>query len=123
MFDVSFDGIGTGGTVTFLKGAGVTVDNEDHVGKISGSRTVDACDAEDVFYGVIGRVDEENGILGLERKGMNEVAYTGAVSAGWVELVADGSGGVKEPATAGTGRTFHVVDVNETDSLLMLDLG
>jgi hypothetical protein len=76
-----------------------------------------------VFYGVIGVVEEENGVLGLARDGFHEVAYTGTITAGRVELVADGDGGVKAPATAGTGRYFQVVEVNSTDGLLTLDLG
>ncbi|MCP3942209.1 MAG: hypothetical protein GY710_12085 [Desulfobacteraceae bacterium] len=123
MFDISFEGIGLTGTVTFLKGIGVTVANENHVGKLSAAQTVDVCDAEDVFYGVIGKVEEENDILALERHGMNEVSFTGTITPGYKELVADGAGGVKEPASAGTGRMFHIVEVNDGDKLLMLDLG
>jgi len=123
MFDVSFEGIGNTGTITFLIGAGITVANENQVGKLSAGQTIDVCDAEDVFYGVIGKVDEGAGILGLERHGMKEVSYTGTITPGYKELVADGSGGVKEPASAGTGRMFHIVEVNDTDKLLFVDLG
>ena len=124
MFDVSFEGVGKDhGHVTFLKGAGVTVANENHVGKLSAGQTIDVCDAEDVVYGVIGKVDEGAGILGLERHGMNEVSYTGTITPGYKELVADGLGGVKAPTEAGTGRMFHIVEVNSTDKLLFLDLG
>ncbi len=123
MFGVSFEGIGLDGTTTFLKGAGVTVANENHVGKLSGAQTIDVCDAEDVFYGVIGKVDEESSILALERRGFNDVSYSGTITPGWKELVADGSGGVKEPASAGTGRMFHVVEADDTAKILWLDLG
>ncbi|OGV50940.1 MAG: hypothetical protein A2X49_15340 [Lentisphaerae bacterium GWF2_52_8] len=123
MWDVSFEGICLDGTVTFLAGSGVTVDNEGHVGKLSAAKTINVCSAEDVFYGVIGKVEEKAGVLALERRGMNPVPYTGTIAAGWKELVANGSGGVKPPATPGAGRMFHVVDVNATDGLLVLDLG
>jgi len=109
--------------VTFLAASGVTADNQGHVGKVSAAKTVDVCEAEDVFYGVVDGVDEDNGILSLERKGLNDVAYTGTITPGWKELVANGAGGVKAPTTAGTGRYCHVVDVNATDNILTLDLG
>jgi hypothetical protein len=121
MFEVSVKGIGKNGAVTFLAASGVTVVNEGHVGKIGAAKTVDVCEAEDVFYGVIEKVDV--GILAMERRGLNDVSYTGTIASGWKELVADGSGGVKAPVSAGTGRFFHVVDVNTTDKILTLDLG
>jgi hypothetical protein len=123
MFDVSFEGIGNTGTITFLSASGVAVANENQVGKLSAGQTIDVCDAEDAFYGVIGKVDEAAGILGLERHGMKEVSYTGTITPGYKELVADGLGGVKAPTVAGTGRMFHIVEVNSTDNLLFLDLG
>jgi len=123
MWNLSFKGIGCSGGVTFLKGAGVTAANQGQVGKVSGNKTVDVCSAEDVFVGVIRKVEEKNGILALERDGFQEVSYTGTIAAGYKELVADGNGGVKAPASAGDGRHFHVVDVNTTDKRLTLDLG
>lgn len=123
MFDVDFRGIGCSGLVTFLAASGLTKDNEGEVGKLSAAQTVGSCDAEDVFYGVIGVVEEDNDVLGLARDGFHEVAYTGTVAVGWKELVADGDGGVKPPATAGTGRYFHVVEVDSTNGFLTLDLG
>ena len=123
MFDVDFRGIGCSDLVTFLAASGLTKDNEGQVGKLSAAQTVGVCTAEDVFYGVIGVVEEANGVLGLARDGYHEVPYTGTITAGWKELVAGGDGGVKAPATAGTGRYFHVVEVNSTNKLLILDLG
>ena len=104
MWDVDFEGIGNGGVVTFLAGSGVTVANEYQVGKLSAAKTIDVCVAEDIFYGVIEKIDIENGILGLERKGFYTVPYTGSVAVGRIELVADGNGGVKNPATPGEDR-------------------
>ena len=121
LFDVSFKGIGCSGGVTFLAAAGVTAANEGHVAKVSAGQTVDVCDAEDVFYGVIRKV--EDGALTLERDGFQEVSYAGTITPGWKELVADGSGGVKAPTTAGTGRFFHVVEVSADPKTLVLDLG
>ncbi len=124
MFDVDFRGIGNSGLVTFLSATGVTKDDEGAVGKLSAAQTIDTCDAEDVFYGVIGVVEEDNGVLGLQRDGFKtELPYTGTITPGWQELVANGAGGVKAPASAGTGRYFHVVEANSSDNLLTLDLG
>ena len=123
MFDISFAGIGNEGGTTFLAGAGIDETSLNHVGKLSAAQTIDECDAEDVFYGVIDHVDLANEVLTLERNGFKEVPYTGSITPGWVELVGDGAGGVKEPASAGTGRMFHVVEVDSDNSLLMLDLG
>lgn len=123
MFDVDFTGIGNGGVVTFNKGSGVDLTNLGHVGKVSAAKTIDVCNAEDVFCGVINQVDVENGILTLERKGFKDVPYSGAITVGWKELVANGTGGVKAPVSAGTGKYYNVVDVNVTDSVLTLDLG
>ncbi len=123
MFDVDFRGIANSGAVTFLAADGLTKENVGDVGKLSAAGTIGACDAEDIFYGVIDVVEEANGILGLERHGFKEVSYTGAITAGRQELVADGAGGVKAPGTAGTGQYYQVVAVNSTDGLLTLDLG
>lgn len=123
MFDVDFRGIGCSGLVTFLAASGLTKDNEGQVGKLSAAQTIGPCDAEDIFYGVMGVVEELTGVLGLARDGFHEVPYTGTVAAGRVELVADGDGGVKPPTTAGKGVYYNVVEVNSTDGLLTLDLG
>jgi len=122
MWDVDFTGIGVE-DVTILAASGLVVGDEGKVAKVSGEKEADVCSAEDVFYGVISKYDEGGGVVAMARKGFKEVSYSGTITPGWKELVADGSGGVKEPATAGTGRYFHVVSVDSTAGTLMLDLG
>jgi len=97
MWDIDFTGIGVE-DVTMLAGSGISADNEGHVAKISDEKEVDVCDAEDIFYGVIHKYDEAAGAVALSRKGYKEVGYTGTITPGYIELVADGSGGVKEPS-------------------------
>ncbi len=111
MFDVGLSGIGKGGAVTFRAANGVTAGNEGHVGKVGDAKTVAVCQAEDVFYGVIEKVDGD--ILAMERQGLNDVSYTGTIAPGWRELVADGSGGsrcLQARERAGSS----MVDVNTT---------
>ncbi|PKN67180.1 MAG: hypothetical protein CVU57_04305 [Deltaproteobacteria bacterium HGW-Deltaproteobacteria-15] len=123
MWDVDFRGIGAE-TVTLLAGIGISAANEGHVAKVSAvaAKTAEPCDAEDVFYGVIDKFDQGGGIVALQRKGFKEVGFTGPVALGWVELVADGQGGVKTPGVPGVGRKYHVVDLDPAGTLV-LDLG
>ena len=108
--------------VTFLLD-GITAEHIGQVCKISASNTVSLCDAEDVFYGRVGQVDLDGSAGAIERSGFIEVSYTGdAPTPGYVELVADGAGGVKTPTTAGTGRMYDVVSVDTDDATLFIDL-
>ena len=122
MNGVGFEGIGVK-IVTMLIVAGLLVAEIGKVGKISGNGEVDICDAEDVFYGKIESIDEGSGALGLQNRGFATVTYTGAPGVGYIELVADGNGGVKVPAVAGTGRKLFVVSKDATAGTLIIDLG
>ena len=122
MWDVGLKGIGHAGAVTFLAAAGLTTANNGHVCKPSGNLEMDKCAAGDKFYGVITRV-EDDGVLGVERKGYHEISYAGAINPGRVELVADGNGGVKAPATPGDGELYWVLSSDDAAKLLWLDLG
>lgn len=121
MAGVGFDGIGVE-IVTLLLAAGLVAADEGKVGKISANGEVDLCDAEDNFYGVINKVDLGTGVGGVQRQGFATVAYTGAPGLGLVELVANGAGGVKPPAVAGTGRKYFVVSKDATAGTLTIDL-
>jgi hypothetical protein len=123
MWGIDFTGIGVA-VITLLSAAGLVAADEGKVGKLSANDTVDLCDAEDIFYGVIDKVDLGGEVSAVQRKGFKEVAFSGAAPvAGFVELVADGLGGVKAPAVAGTGRMYDVVRVDEAAGTLVLDLG
>ncbi|MBI4621049.1 MAG: hypothetical protein HY739_12960 [Desulfobacterales bacterium] len=97
MWEVDFTGIGVE-DVTMLAAGGMVVADEGKVAKVSGEKKVDLCNAEDVFYGVIRKFDEGGGVVALTRKGFKEVSYSGTITPGRKELVANGNGGVKAPA-------------------------
>ncbi len=121
MFGIDFTGIGVV-LITMLLNAILTTD-VGKVCKISADKTVALCDAEDIFFGRVGTVDLDLAAGGIEYKGFVEVTYSGAApTPGWLELVADGAGGVKAPAVAGTGRMYDVVSVDAGDTTLVLNL-
>lgn len=97
MWDVDFTGIGVE-PVTMLAASGLVAADEGKVAKVSAEKEADLCSAEDIFYGVISKVDLGGGVVALDHKGFKEVSYSGTITPGYKELVADGSGGVKEPA-------------------------
>lgn len=123
MWGIDFSGIGTA-IITLLSAVGLVPADEGKVGKVSANDTIDLCDAEDIFYGVIQKVDLGGGVAAVQRKGFKEVTFSGAApSVGYVELVANGAGGVKAPAEADTGRMYDVVRVDAVGGTLVLDLG
>ena len=126
MFDFDLRGIGKE-TVALMAEAAVVAGDEGKVVKVGGDVTAELCTAEDNFYGVIEKFEDGNGVIGnavtVQRNGMAEVAYTGAPAVGWQELAADGNGGVKPPAVAGSGRFFNVLSINAGAGTLWLDLG
>lgn len=123
MWDVDFTGIGKE-TITLKADAALTAEAVGQVGKISAEATGGLCAAEDAFYGVIDVVDLGGGTCAMQRKGFKEVAYSDAApDLGLTELVADGNGGVKVPAAAGTGRIVDIVSLNATAGMLVMDLG
>jgi hypothetical protein len=97
MAGVGYDGIGVD-VITLLLAAGLVAVDEGKPGKISANDTVDLCAAEDVFYGVIDKVDLGTGVASVQRKGFATVPYTGAPGVGYQELVGNGAGGVKPPS-------------------------
>ena len=104
---VSHEGIGES-VVTFYN----SLEHPALVGepvKMSANGEVCACESGDKFFGICIACDEE--LAAVQTEGYIQVAYTGATvpSVGFVNLAADGKGGV----TADTeGKEFLVVDVD-----------
>lgn len=103
---VSYEGIGQW-AATFACG-GV---REGQVVKVSESGTVSACEAGDRFCGVALAVSRDGEACTVALGGMVTAGYSGgtAPTAGWVDLAADGSGGV---TVAEGGRSYLAVDVD-----------
>jgi len=101
---VSFEGIGEV-SATFYAGSGVKVGQ---VVKISGDAEVGPCAAGERFCGVA--VSAKDGCAAVQVKGVAAVACgDSTVTAGYVNLAADGDGGVKK---AEAGDEFLVVSVD-----------
>jgi hypothetical protein len=97
---VSFNELETD-DITFLLDAGIVRADEGKVVKISANGTVALCNAEDIFYGKLVKIDtapDAGAVRGCDC--CVEVAYTGAPALNWQPLVANGAGGVKPPAAA-----------------------
>ena len=126
MFDFDFSGIGKE-TIALIAEAAIVVGDEGKVVKVGAEKTGALCSAEDVFYGPIEKFEDGNTVLDnaltVQRAGLAEVTYTGVPALGWTELVADGNGGVKPPAVAGSGRFCSVLSIDATAGTLWLDLG
>ena len=75
--------------------------------KVSGNGTVAPCAAGDKLCGIVEGVRGD--YAAVQVAGFAEVPYSGSVALGYVNLCADGSGGVK----AGAGREYLVVSVDE----------
>ena len=84
--------------------------------KVSGNGTVAPCAAGDKFCGSVEHVRGNH--AAVQVAGFAEVKVTGAVSVGYVNLCADGTGGVK----AGTGKEYLVVSVNENAKTAVIKL-
>ncbi|MDD5106051.1 MAG: hypothetical protein PHC49_10590 [Desulfuromonadaceae bacterium] len=102
MWTVGFRGIGVR-IVTFLVAAGIVAGDKGKVCKPSDNGTVDLCEAEDNFNGVLDCIDLDgrmNAASVQDRGYVEDLPYTGAPNLGWQELVANGAGGVKPPAAS-----------------------
>lgn len=92
--------------------------------KVSANKTGALCSAEDPFYGTIESIAEDNAVCVVKNVGITTVGYTGtAPGLNKVELVGDGSGGVKTPTTPGTGKEYFILDVDTTNTEVTFDLG
>lgn len=104
---VSYEGIGQW-AATFACGQVA----EGQMVKISGGGAVNACAAGDGFCGQVLSVGRDGGACAVALGGMVTAAFSGtAPTLGWCGLTADANGGVQ---AASTGRSYLVVDVDET---------
>lgn len=104
---VSYEGIGQWAATFACSGVG-----EGQVVKVSGSGTVGACAAGDRFCGTALAVSRDGSACTVALGGMVTAVYSGdtAPAVGWVNLTADGSGGVTVPASG--GQSYLAVDVD-----------
>lgn len=84
--------------------------------KVSGNGTVAPCAAGDKLCGIVEHVRGAH--AAVQVAGFAEVNITGAVSLGYVNLCADGTGGVK----AGAGREYLVVSVDSSAGTAIIKL-
>lgn len=114
---VSFEGIGES-VVTFYNddtngaGAGAPV-------KMSGNGEVSACGAGERFFGVA--LANEGDFAAVQTGGYVQLSYSGtAPAAGYVQLAADGDGGVKVVTTGGGEfLAFEVDEANKTVGIML----
>ncbi len=84
--------------------------------KVSAGGAVAHCAAGDKFCGVVEGV--RGGFAAVQVAGFATVAVSGSVGVGYVNLCADGTGGVK----AGTGREYLVVSVDTNAKTAVIKL-
>lgn len=129
---ISFEGIGEV-TATFLKDEDSTV-KPGQVVCITGNGEVGLGTAGTVPCGVAATVAKD-GYVGVVIGGLAEVTYSGttAPTAGWNDLAADGTGGVKvvvastntqssESTSSTTGHPYLVVSVDTTAKTALVKL-
>lgn len=110
---VAFEEIGHM-SATFLAASG----KQGQVCKVTANGTVAPCADGDVFCGVM--EGARKGVSGVQLHGFAEVGYTGtAPSLGYVNLVANGSGGVK---VSSAGRAHLVVSVDSAAMTAIIEL-
>ena len=109
---VSFEGIGEV-VATFYAGEGVKAGD---VVKVDGDSTVVPCAAGERFWGVATSV--KDGCAGVRVRGFAQVSCADSgVTAGWVKLTADGSGGVKKAGSADQGQEYWVAAKDEAGAV------
>ena len=84
--------------------------------KVSGNGAVAPCGAGERFCGVVESV--RGGVAAVQVAGFVTVSVTGSLNVGYVNLCADGQGGVK----AGAGREYLVVSVDENTATAVIKL-
>ena len=82
--------------------------------KVSENGTVAPCAAGEKFCGIVEGVRGD--FAAVQVAGFASVAVSGSVGVGYVNLCADGQGGVK----AGSGREYLVVSVNADTAVIKL---
>lgn len=112
MSKVAFDGIGE--TVATFYTEGTVTAGE--VVKVSDDSSVSACASGDRFCGVA--VSVKDGCAGVQVKGFARVSSAdSSITAGYVNLEADGNGGVQKAANGGDE---YLVIAADTDSVIIL---
>lgn len=84
--------------------------------KLAGDGKAVPCAAGDKFCGIVEGV--RGGFAAVQLEGFATVAVTGPMSVGYVNLCADGSGGVK----SGSGREYLVVRVDASANTAVIKL-
>ena len=82
--------------------------------KVGGNGKVVPCAAGDKFCGIVESI--RGGFAAVQLEGFATVTVSGSVNAGYVNLCADGNGGIK----AGSGREYLVVSVNGNTAVIKL---
>ena len=102
---ISFEGIGEM-AATFYADEGVKMGQ---TVKVSGDSTVGPCAAGEKFCGVA-VTQPRGGCVGVQVSGMAQVKCAdGSVTVGYVNLTADGNGGVKAAGSGDKGSEYLVV--------------
>ena len=109
--NVSFEEIGRLAVTFAQEGCG-----SGQVCKVDGSGKVAACAENDKFCGIVESVRGD--YAAVQVAGFAIVKFSGSLSVGYVNLCADGSGGVK----AGSGREYLVVSVDEAAAAAVIKL-
>ena len=109
--NVSFEEIGRLSATFALSGG-----EGGQVCTLAGNGKVTACAENEKFCGVIEGVRGD--YAAVQVAGFAAVGYSGSLNAGYVNLCADGKGGVK----AGTGREHLVVSVDEAAKIAVIKL-
>lgn len=124
MNEVGFDDIGVEAlfTVNALSTDTWTMGtHENYPAKITGNGEMGHCDNGDRFHGIVRNISRDGSLLTVAKRGFVKVAYSGsAPTAGLVNLLAAGSGAVKEDET---GDEYLVIDVDTTNTVLTIWLG
>ncbi len=82
--------------------------------KMSGANTVTTCSDGDLFCGMA--MQPRDSVTSVQFKGFMTVCYEGEKEYGWVNLVSDGQGGVKE---AETGVTAQLIQRNDNGTAVI----
>lgn len=113
---VSFEEIGEM-TVTFLAQGSIA---GGQVVKLSSDSTVKSCAAGEKFCGVAVAKDKA-GCVAVQMDGFAQVACAdNTVTAGYVSLTANGTGGVKKAGTNDAGKEYLVVAVGDGTAVIKM---
>ena len=97
---------------------------EGSVVAVTDNGEVDACDAGDIFCGVVRSVAHDGKACSVQLAGLAEVSYSGddEPEIGYNELVADGDGGVAVAGEDDAGMNYLVISVDTTAKTAVIKL-